>query len=54
MYQDTQSSWVSGGGLAYAPEADEASAAAQTIVNQNIQAQQGWGAWPNTSVACGA
>ncbi|MBO0692159.1 MAG: LysM peptidoglycan-binding domain-containing protein [Acidimicrobiaceae bacterium] len=54
LYQDTQSSWVAGGGLAYAPRADLASAAAQTIVNQNIQAQQGWGAWPVSSVACGA
>lgn len=54
MYQDTQSSWVAGGGLAYAPRADEASAAAQTAVNQNIQAQQGWGAWPVSSAACGA
>jgi LysM repeat protein len=54
MYQDTQSSWVSGGGLAYAPRADLASAAAQTAVNERIQAQQGWGAWPETSVMCGA
>jgi LysM repeat protein len=54
MYQDTQSSWVSGGGLAYAPRADLASAAAQTAVNQHIQAQQGWGAWPVSSRACGA
>jgi LysM repeat protein len=54
MYQDTQSSWVSGGGLAYAPRADLASAAAQTAVNQRIQAQQGWGAWPVTSRMCGA
>jgi LysM repeat protein len=54
MYQDTQSSWVSGGGLAYAPRADQASAAAQTIVNQRVQAQQGWGAWPVTSRMCGA
>jgi LysM repeat protein len=54
MYQDTQSSWVAGGGLAYAPRADQASAAAQTIVNQRIQAQQGWGAWPTTSNMCGA
>jgi LysM repeat protein len=54
MYQDTQSSWVAGGGLAYAPRADQASAAAQTIVNQRIQAQQGWSAWPVTSAMCGA
>ena len=54
MYQDTQSSWVEGGGLAYAPRADQASAAAQTAVNQRIQAAQGWHAWPNTSRMCGA
>lgn len=54
MYQDTQSSWVAGGGLAYAPRADMASAAAQTAVNQRIQAQQGWAAWPVTSAMCGA
>jgi LysM repeat protein len=53
MYQDTQSSWVAGGGLAYAPRADLASPAAQTTVNQRIQAQQGWGAWPASSAACG-
>ncbi len=53
MYQDTQSSWVSGGGLAYAPTANQASAAAQTAVNQRIQARQGWGAWPVTSRMCG-
>ena len=54
MYQDTQSSWVEGGGLAYAARADQASAAAQTAVNQRIQASQGWHAWPNTSRMCGA
>jgi LysM repeat protein len=54
MYQDTQSAWVAGGGLAYAPRADLASAASQTVVNQHIQAQQGWGAWPVTSSMCGA
>jgi LysM repeat protein len=54
MYQDTQASWAEGGGLAYAPRADMASAAAQTAVNERIQAQQGWGAWPVTSRMCGA
>ena len=54
MYQDTQSSWVAAGGLAYASRPDLASAAAQTAVNQRIQAQQGWGAWPTTSRMCGA
>jgi LysM repeat protein len=53
MYQDTQGSWASGGGLAYAPSANMASAAEQTIVNEHIQAQQGWGAWPVTSRMCG-
>jgi resuscitation-promoting factor RpfA len=54
MYQDTQSSWVAAGGLAYAPRADLASGAAQTAVNQRIQSQQGWSAWPSTSRMCGA
>ena len=54
MYQDTQASWVEGGGLAYAARADQASAAAQTAVNQRIQSAQGWHAWPNTSRMCGA
>jgi hypothetical protein len=54
MYQDTQGSWAAAGGLAYAPRPDLASAAAQTAVNQRIQAQQGWGAWPSTSRMCGA
>ncbi len=54
MYQDTQASWAEGGGLAYAPRADEATAAEQTAVNERIQAQQGWRAWPNTSRMCGA
>jgi LysM repeat protein len=54
MYQDTQSSWVAAGGLAYAPRPDLASAAAQTAVNQHIQSQQGWSAWPSTSRMCGA
>lgn len=54
MYQDTQSSWAAAGGLAYAPRADLASAAEQTIVNERIQAQQGWHAWPETSAMCGA
>jgi LysM repeat protein len=53
MYQDSQASWVAAGGLAYAPRADQASAAAQTAVNQRIQAQQGWRAWPDTSRMCG-
>jgi LysM repeat protein len=53
MYQDTQQSWVAGGGLAYAPRADLAGAAAQTAVNQRIQAMSGWGAWPTTSRLCG-
>lgn len=53
MYQDTEQSWVAAGGLAYAARPDLASAAAQTTVNQTIQAQQGWGAWPVSSAACG-
>ncbi len=54
MYQDTLGSWVSGGGLAYAPRPDLAGRAAQLAVNKVIQQQQGWRAWPNTSRMCGA
>jgi hypothetical protein len=53
MFQDTQGSWVSGGGLAFAPRADLATAAQQLIVNERVQQQQGWGAWPVTSRMCG-
>ena len=52
MYQDTVSSWQAAGGPPGLPS--NYSAAVQTQVNQRIQAQQGWGAWPSTSAMCGA
>ena len=52
MYQDTIGSWQAAGGPPGLPS--DYSAAVQTQVNQRIQAQQGWGAWPNTSRMCGA
>jgi hypothetical protein len=52
MYQDTLGSWQAAGGPPGLPS--NYSAAVQTQVNQRIQAQQGWGAWPSTSAMCGA
>jgi LysM repeat protein len=52
MYQDTLGSWQAAGGPPGLPS--DYSAGVQTAVNQRIQAQQGWSAWPNTSVRCGA
>jgi LysM repeat protein len=52
MYQDTIGSWQAAGGPPGLPS--DYSAAVQTQVNQRIQAQQGWGAWPVTSGMCGA
>lgn len=50
-FQDTLGSWQSAGGGPGLPS--DYSYATQLAVNQRIQAQQGWGAWPNTSAACG-
>ncbi|WP_328556374.1 MULTISPECIES: LysM peptidoglycan-binding domain-containing protein [unclassified Streptomyces] len=44
-----QSTWVAFGGLAYAPRADLATRAQQIKVGKNVQAVQGWGAWPECS-----
>lgn len=54
MYQDTQQTWAAYGGLSYASRADLATAAEQLQVNERVQAGSGWGAWPITSVMCGA
>jgi LysM repeat protein len=51
MYQDTLGSWQAAGGPPGLPS--NYSAGVQTAVNQRIQAQQGWGAWPVTSRMCG-
>ncbi len=51
MYQFTMSSWQAGGGTG---NPADASPAEQTAVAQQVQQQQGWGAWPVTSRECGA
>jgi hypothetical protein len=51
-FQDTIGSWQAAGGGPGLPS--DYSYAEQLAVNQRIQAQQGWGAWPSTSRMCGA
>jgi LysM repeat protein len=51
-FQDTIGSWRAAGGGPGLPS--DYSYAEQLAVNQRIQAEQGWGAWPNTSRMCGA
>ncbi|MHB1930069.1 MAG: transglycosylase family protein [Acidimicrobiales bacterium] len=51
MYQFTLGSWAAAGG---AGNPADAPAAQQTAVAQRLQQMQGWGAWPVSSVACGA
>ena len=51
-FQDTLGSWQAAGGGPGLPS--DYSYSQQLAVNQRIQAQQGWGAWPNTSRMCGA
>jgi LysM repeat protein len=50
-FQDTISAWRAGGGGPGLPS--DYSYSEQLRVNQNLQAQVGWGAWPNTSRMCG-
>lgn len=52
--QFTAQTWDGYGGQAYAPTANLASPADQVAVAQKVLASQGWGAWPVSSVACGA
>ena len=52
-FQDTISSWDAAGGARYASLPNWASYADQLVVNEEIQRQQGWGAWPQTSLMCG-
>jgi LysM repeat protein len=52
LYQDTLGSWRAAGGGPGLPS--DYSASEQLAVNQRIQQQQGWGAWPVTSRMCGA
>lgn len=51
MYQFSPSSWAAAGGTGM-PQ--DASAAQQTAIAENLYAMQGWSAWPNTSRMCGA
>jgi murein DD-endopeptidase MepM/ murein hydrolase activator NlpD len=51
--QFSASTWSAYGGDAYAPSADEASAAAQISVAQRVLRAQGPGAWPVCSVRAG-
>lgn len=51
--QFTEQTWLGYGGGAYASRADLASPSDQIAVAQKVQASQGWGAWPVTSVKCG-
>ena len=48
--QFTEGTWLANGGGQYAPSADQATAAQQIAVAQNVLASQGIGAWP----VCGA
>jgi LysM repeat protein len=50
-FQDTIGSWRSAGGGPGLPS--DYSYSQQLAVNQRIQAQQGWRAWPATSRMCG-
>jgi LysM repeat protein len=50
LYQFTLSTWYAAGGTG---NPADASAAVQTAVAQRVQQQQGWGAWPVSSAACG-
>jgi hypothetical protein len=51
--QFTQSTWLAFGGGAYASRADLATREQQIAVAQNVQAGQGWGAWPACSARLG-
>jgi LysM repeat protein len=51
-FQDTIGSWRAAGGGPGLPS--DYSYSQQLAVNQRIQAQQGWSAWPSTSRMCGA
>ena len=51
-FQDTIGSWTAAGGPPGLPS--DYNYVTQLAVNQRIQQQQGWGAWPVTSKLCGA
>jgi LysM repeat protein len=51
--QFAASTWNSYGGTAFAPLANEATAAEQMEIADRVLASQGWGAWPACSVEAG-
>jgi hypothetical protein len=51
--QFTAQTWAGYGGTAYASEANLATPAEQIAIAEKVQASQGWGAWPVSSVKCG-
>lgn len=51
--QFTEGSWLGYGGGSYAQYASEATPSQQIAVAVKLQAAQGWGAWPVSSVKCG-
>ncbi|APX32747.1 hypothetical protein BH708_08475 [Brachybacterium sp. P6-10-X1] len=51
--QFTKSTWQAFGGGQYAPVAHQASRAQQIAVAKNVQATQGWGAWPSCTSQLG-
>lgn len=52
-FQYAESTWISAGGLAFAPRADLASPAEQLHVTWMRTTRHGWGEWPSTARACG-
>lgn len=51
--QFSESTWLGYGGGSYAQFANEATPSEQIAIAEKVQAAQGWGAWPVTSVKCG-
>lgn len=51
--QFTQSTWAAFGGHKYAPRADLATREEQIEIAKNVQAGQGWGAWPSCTSRMG-
>lgn len=45
--------WIGNGGARFAPAAYLASPLDQLVVGAHIVETSGWGAWPETSLACG-
>lgn len=49
----THDTWVTYGGLAYAPSADQATPQHQIMIAEKVLADVGWGAWPDCSSRIG-